>query len=157
MLGDVNKNLILRTIVFVLTGTTSLTGLPHSSMPTLKQKYFEYAKELRPSIKPSLASRLAFYTEMFCDPETGFDLIRIGFLESSLRDSLQSKTEDYGMFQINVVHGLVGQGHLAEQVAWACARIKWAKSRGSIGYYHSKTKKYRQAYMDRYNKLKETK
>jgi len=106
---------------------------------TLEERIYE----LKPNIRKDLARRIGHVVRSNCNSRDWFDAIHVAFVESSFRHRVSNHTGDHGLFQLNIVHGNVMDWSLDDQAKFACERIAWAKKRGGLGFYHSKTRKHR--------------
>jgi hypothetical protein len=119
---------------------------------TLEERIYE----LKPATSKDLARRIGHVIRTNCAPRNWFDALHVAFLESSFRVRITNSTGDYGLFQLNGVHGDIAAWSLQEQTKYACERIAWAKRRGGIGFYHSKTRKHRVIWCKRLERVRST-
>lgn len=110
--------------------------------------------EISPHTALAVARPLSTYIDLFCDRRDHLDALAVVWIESGFKPNAKSHTQDHGLFQLNEVHGPVHEWTPAERTAFACERIRWAKERGDLAYYHSKTPSHRRAYRSKLRKAK---
>lgn len=105
--------------------------------------------------KTKLAHKLSNSIIKNCNKTEYLDIIVVSYLESNFRNIKNKHTEDYGPYQLsNYYHKGSKNWSLDQQTRYACELIKKAKNKGTIGIYHSKTKKHQVKWLKKFNRNK---
>ena len=156
----------LRVAAIIISMAQSSVPLWHKVPQPTKEEYVQHQiQKLHPSaVKRPFVKNLGNLIAHHCDSRDFRDAVIISFAESGFQNVV-SKTQDFGPMQINAVHRKLSKDKtytievstwsLRDQVQFACRRIRWAKERGDLAYYHSNNPRHRSAYGARLKEIKE--